>query len=107
MTKPCGMLRKYSAVPTSAAASAPKACERAVRWGTAVIGIRYARGMPATMPMAKATAIQLYVCTSVPQQGVDDASDAMPSSPANTPRRAVAGEFIHSSERMNRAAATI
>ena len=31
-------------------------------------------------------------------------ASSMPISPANTPRRAVAGEFIHFSERMNSAA---
>ena len=41
--------RKYSAVPTRAAASAPNAWESAVRWGTAVMGIR-AMGTPMTVP---------------------------------------------------------
>src|SRR5205814_7266411 len=39
--------RKYSAVPTSPAASPPNACERAVRCGTAVKGTRD-RGTPTT-----------------------------------------------------------
>src|SRR6266566_1881004 len=53
--------RKYSAVPTSPAASPPNACERAVRCGTAVKGTRD-RGTPTTNPAAIASTIQPW-CT--------------------------------------------
>jgi len=49
---------RYSAVPTRAAARAPKAWERAVRCGTAVMGIM-AMGTPMTVPRTKAAAIQV------------------------------------------------
>ena len=38
-------------MPTSAAASAPNACDSAVRCGTAVIGIQIAIGAPISEPI--------------------------------------------------------
>ena len=44
---------EYSAMPTSAAASAPKACESAVRCGMAVIGIQMDIAEPMSEPTTR------------------------------------------------------
>ena len=91
-------------MPTSAAASAPNACDSAVRCGTAVIGIQMAIGAPISEPstMPISTHCQpTWNISSVPMT-----ASAMPISPASTPRRAVRGWLSHLSERMNSAAAT-
>jgi hypothetical protein len=44
-------------VPTRAAASAPNAWDRAIRWGIAVIGMKIAMSAPMVDPMTRATAI--------------------------------------------------
>ncbi len=50
--------RKYSAVPTSAAARPPNACESAVRCGTAVSGT-FDSGTPIKVPTIIATTIHV------------------------------------------------
>ena len=50
--------RKYFAVPTSPAARPPKACDSAVRCGTAVSGT-FDSGTPIIVPTTQATAIQV------------------------------------------------
>ena len=47
-----GSTDRYSAAPTSPAARPPKACDSAVRWGTAVSGTM-ASGTPSTVPDGK------------------------------------------------------
>jgi hypothetical protein len=47
------------AIPTRLTASAPKACDRAVRWGMAVIGVQMAMIAPATDPIDRPTKIQV------------------------------------------------
>ena len=91
-------------MPTNPAARPPKACDNAVRCGTAVNGT-HDRGMPATTPATSATAIQLKLmicgCSSVPIT-----ASAMPPTPANTPRRAVFGSLNHCREKMKSAVET-
>ncbi len=46
-------------MPTSVAANAPNACEMAVRWGTAVIGIQMEIAAPMAEPITSPTMIQV------------------------------------------------
>src|SRR5438445_355719 len=80
------------AVPTSPAASPPKAWETAVRWGTAVIGT-HERGTPTATPTAIAPAIQPQFTIAGENKVPTTASD-IAATPAATPRRAVFGSFI-------------
>ena len=48
--------RTYSAMPTRVAARAPSECDRAVRCGTAVIGMRRPMLPPTTAPIGQADA---------------------------------------------------
>ncbi len=77
-------------MPTSAAASAPNACDNAVRCGIAVIGTLTAIHAPMTEPMVKPAMSQTQVTmcapTSVPTMAAN-----MPPSARNMPRRAVSG----------------
>ena len=91
-------------MPTSAAASAPNACDSAVRCGTAVIGIQIAIGAPISEPSTMP--ISTHCDADVEHQSVPMTASAMPISPASTPWRAVRGWLSHLSERMNSAAAT-
>ena len=95
--------RKYSAVPTSPAASPPNACERAVRCGTAVSGTCDS-GTPTMNPATIATTIQPWwmICGWT---HVATTATSIPVTPATTPRRAVFGSFIQYSEKMNSAVA--
>ena len=47
---PMAVFMPMTAVPTRPAARPPKACDSAVRWGTAVIGMKTAIGMPMMAP---------------------------------------------------------
>src|SRR6266496_6035733 len=91
--------RKYSAVPTSPAASPPNACDRAVRWGTAVRGTSES-GTPTMKPATIARVIQPWWTIS---GWIHVAATAitMPVTPATTPRRAVRSEE-HTSELQSR-----
>ncbi len=95
--------RKYSAVPTSPAASPPNACERAVRCGTAVRGTRD-RGTPTTNPAPIASTIQPW-CTMAGWNQVARTATSIPATPATTAWRAVFGSFIQYREKMNSAVA--
>ena len=78
MTKPRARCRRaaaagrYSAVPTSAAASAPQACDMAVRCGTAVIGMMYAIGTPTADADEERRQNPLPVVDVVLEQRADD-----------------------------------
>ena len=91
-------------MPTSAAARAPNACEIAIRWGIAVIGMKIASAAPIDDPTIAASAIQrksmISPCSRVPMIAA-----VIPISPARTPRRAVVGCDNHLSERMKPALA--
>ncbi len=93
----------YFAVPTRPAARPPKACDSAVRCGTAVSGT-HDSGTPITIPTSAASAIHEKLTISGARSVPRMASD-MPPTPAATPRRAVFGWLSHRSERMKRAAA--
>ena len=58
VSSPCWSHMMYLAVPTSPAARPPKACDNAVRCGTAVSATRD-NGMPASVPATSASAIHL------------------------------------------------
>ncbi len=79
-----------SPTPTSAAASAPKACESAVRCGIEVMGTNSAIHIPMIEPMVSPTRIhpQVMMCVpiSVPTMAMN-----IPPSAMNMPRRAVSG----------------
>jgi hypothetical protein len=66
----------------------------------------YAIGIPMAEPSSTAARIHSQLKTWC-ESSVPVTASSIPNSPANTPRRAVAGEFIHFSERMNNAPATI
>ena len=104
VSSPSSSQMAYFAVPTRPAARPPKACEIAVRCGTAVSGTRES-GTPTSVPATTAIAIQVKFtisgCSSVPKTAA-----AMPATPANTPWRAVFGRFSQRSEKMKRVAAT-
>ena len=91
-------------MPTSAAARAPNACEIAIRWGIAVIGMKIASAAPIADPMNAAIRIHRKSTIS-PCRRVPTIAAAIPSSPARTPRRAVVGCDNHLSERMKPALA--
>ncbi len=92
-------------MPISDAASAPKAWLMAVRCGTAVICTRPS-GMPMIAPTTSAIRIH-WNWTSSGLKKVVSTAIAAPISPASTPRRAVAGELSHFSDRMKSAMAMI
>jgi hypothetical protein len=92
------------AAPTSPAASPPNACDSAVRWGTAVSGTRES-GMPTANPAITATTIHRW-CTTSGLAQVASTARVMPTTPAYTPRRAVAGVFIQWSAKTKSAVAT-
>ena len=58
-------------MPTSVAARAPKACEMAVRCGTAVIGIQIEIAAPMPLPATRPTMIQPNVRISAFKQRAD------------------------------------
>ena len=92
------------AVPTSPAARPPNACDSAVRCGTAVSGTRES-GTPTANPATTAITIQRW-CTTSGCTHVATTASVMPSTPAYTPRRAVAGAFIQWSAKTKSAVAT-
>ena len=58
VSSPCSSQMMYFAVPTRPAARPPKACDSAVRCGTAVSGT-HESGMPIAVPTTSAAAIHL------------------------------------------------
>ncbi len=103
VSSPCWNQIMYLAVPTSPAARPPKACDSAVRCGTAVSGT-HDSGTPITMPTSAAIAIHEKLTISG-AKSVPMIARAMPPTPAATPRRAVFGWLSQRSERMKSAAA--
>ncbi len=91
-------------MPTRPAARPPKACETAVRCGTAVSGT-HDSGTPTRKPTATAPAIQPQ-CTMPGFRNVPRMASVIATTPASTPLRAVFGSFIQCSEKMNSAEAT-
>ncbi len=79
-------------MPTRPAARPPKACDRAVRWGTAVSATSES-GTPAAKPSAVAPAIQPQ-WTMPGVSSVPVTASVIAATPAKTPLRAVRGSFI-------------
>ena len=93
-------------MPTNPAAKPPKACESAVRCGTAVSGT-FDSGTPINPPTITATAIHGKLETATAGlASVPPIPSTMAQTPAHTARRAVCGEFIHLSEKMKKTPAT-
>src|SRR6266852_4138858 len=70
------------------------------------MGMMYAMGTPIADPKKNAIKIHWYWTTSN-RSSVPTTASSMPISPIITPRRAVAGEFIHLMARMNDMAASM
>ncbi len=79
-------------MPTRPAASPPKACDSAVRCGTAVSGT-HESGTPTATPTTAAPAIQPQF-TIPGVSSVPTTASAIAATPAKTPLRAVRGAFI-------------
>ena len=89
-------------MPTNPAANPPKACDNAVRCGTAVSGT-FESGTPIRPPTITANAIHGRLDTATAGfSKVPPIPRTIAQTPAHTPRRALCGEFIHLSEKMKR-----
>ena len=93
-------------MPTSPAANPPKAWDKAVRCGTAVSGTLES-GTPMSPPTITAKAIHGRLDTATAGlSSVPPTPNTIAHTPAQTPRRALCGEFIHLSEKIKRTLAT-
>jgi hypothetical protein len=97
---------RYSTMAISPAAPPPTPLNSATSCGIAVIFTRRAATSPATEPTARTIRISARFISSMPLKNKTTVAMSAPAAPSKTPVRAVRGEDIDFSARMNSTAAT-
>ena len=97
---------RYSTTAISAAAPPPTPLNSATSCGIAVILTRRAATSPTTEPTARKTRIRTRFISSIPLKNSTTVASKAPTAPSSTPVRAVRGEDMDFSARMNSTAAT-